>query len=170
MWDFPGPGELMSPALAGRFLPTVPPRKSTTSPPPNALVFFIIKEVFPWGGTSSWKPVLQACPVFLFVLLISGSCITLSSVSLFVLSGNFSCSFNWEYSAFSFYLYFNYLSFLCLYEFKRNNSYLLWSSRGVCVEAFPCRLYVQCFWCEGWFQYGHQPHLSSSFLSLAVIP
>ena len=31
MWDLPGPGiEPMSPALAGRFLTTVPPRKSLT--------------------------------------------------------------------------------------------------------------------------------------------
>ena len=71
--------------------------------------------------------------VFITSLLNLGSGRLERSVSLFVLSGDFSCSFNLEW----FLCFFILLIFLWLYEFRRN-SYLLRSWRAVFVWQHPC--------------------------------
>ena len=73
------------------------------------------------------------------------------SVSLFILSGEFSWSYNWEW----FPCFFILLIFLLLSEFMKS-SYLLWSGRAICLWEQSC---VACvglvfFWRKDCFQYG----------------
>ena len=76
------------------------------------------------------------------------------SVSFYVLSGDFTCSFNWEYSLCFFIL----LNFLYLYEFRRN-SCLPWSHRGIFMwECIDCVSAIVL--CKSCFQHG-LPCLSS---------
>ena len=55
------------------------------------------------------------------------------SISLFILSGQFSCSFNWKSFLYPFVL----PNFICLYEFRRN-SYWLWSWRDIFMREPFC--------------------------------
>ena len=54
MWDLPGPGlEPVSPALAGGFLTTAPPRKST---------IVIFNKQLDVGEIDSWEEIVKQLP------------------------------------------------------------------------------------------------------------
>ena len=77
MWDLPGPGlEPVSPALAGRFLTTVPPRKSKIFYFSNFILFFILCYCSaPFGllppsfSFFCWGFVLRCCNCFNYIFI-----------------------------------------------------------------------------------------------------
>ena len=78
-------------------------------------------------------PFLNSFSIFIISFLQSVSITLKRSVSLFILSGEFSWSFNWEW----FLCFFTVLIFLLLCEFRRKN-YLLWSLRAIYMWEPPC--------------------------------
>ena len=109
---------------------------------------------------------LNSFGIFIIPFLNSVSIKLKRSVSLFVLSGTFSCSLIFgnikDPSAFSFYWYFSCSEF-------RKNSYLLWSWRSVFMWGHPC---VACvgltFWVWGLFWCGWLPPLRVGWLSIPL--